>query len=248
MLKLYTYFRSSAAFRVRIALNLKGLTFEAIPVHLLRDGGEQHGPLYGELNPARLVPTLQNGAFRVTQSLAIMEYLEETYPDPPLLPRTPESRATVRALAMGIACDIHPLNNLRVMQYLEGPLDIDEAGRMGWARHWVELGFGAIERTLVEARTTGTFCHGDSPTLADCCLVPQVFNALRLKCPIADYPTIMRLYEHCMLLEPFQLAAPAAQIDAPCVRGGRRPPPRNSRPTHRRVSFELRADILPNAG
>jgi maleylacetoacetate isomerase len=213
MLTLHTYFRSSAAFRVRIALNLKGLSFESIPVHLLRNGGEQHHPAYGEFNPARLVPTLQDGALKLTQSLAIMEYLEETRPHPALLPQAPEARAMVRALALGIACDIHPLNNLRVLQYLEASLEIDAQARNEWSRHWVELGFAAIERMLVEARA-GTCCFGDTPTLADCCLIPQVFNAQRLGCALERFPTIMRIYEHCMRLEPFQRAAPGAQIDA----------------------------------
>jgi maleylacetoacetate isomerase len=214
MLKLYTYFRSSAAFRVRIALHLKGLHFEAIPVHLLRDGGEQHSTAYVELNPARLVPTLQEGALGLTQSLAIIEYLEEIHPEPPLLPPTPEARARVRSLAQSIACDIHPINNLRVLRYLEASLRIDEQARSGWSRHWIDVGFGAIERMLADAPTTGTCCYGDSPTLADCCLIPQVFNALRLKCPLERFPTIMRIYEHCMRLEAFQRAAPGAQIDA----------------------------------
>jgi len=214
LLKLYTYFRSSAAYRVRIALNLKGLSFEAIPVHLLRNGGEQHSPAYEEINAARLVPALQDGALKLTQSLAIVEYLEETHPEPALLPQTPEARAQVRALALSIACDIHPLNNLRVLRHLETSLKIDEQVRTGWSRHWIDVGFGAIERMLAEARTTGTCCYGNAPTMADCCLIPQVFNALRLKCPLDRFPTIMRLYEHCMQLEPFQRAAPGAQIDA----------------------------------
>jgi maleylpyruvate isomerase len=216
MLKLYTYFRSSAAFRVRIALNLKGLSFEAIPVHLLRGGGEQHSPAYEECNPARLVPVLRDGGVKLTltQSLAIIEYLEETHPWPSLLPATPDARAQVRALALGIACDIHPLNNLRVLRYLEASLQIDEQARGAWSRHWIELGFRAIERGLVDAQTTGSCCYGDTPTLADCCLIPQVFNALRLKCALDSFPTIIRVYEHCMTLEPFQRAAPGAQSDA----------------------------------
>jgi maleylpyruvate isomerase len=214
MLKLYTYFRSSAAFRVRIALHLKGLRFETIPVHLLRNGGEQHSPAFVEFNPSRLVPALQDGSLRLTQSLAIIEYLEETHPEPALMPPTPEARARVRSLAQSIACDIHPLNNLRVLRFLETSLGIDEQARSGWSRHWIDLGLGAIERMLSEARTTGTCCYGDGPTLADCCLIPQVFNALRLKCPLERFPTVMRVYEHCMRLEPFQRAAPGAQIDA----------------------------------
>jgi maleylacetoacetate isomerase len=212
MLKFYTYFRSSAAFRVRIAIHLKGLRFEAIPVHLLRNGGEQHD--YLAVNPQGLVPALEDDGQVFIQSLAIIEYLEETHPEPPLLPPTPEARAYVRSLAQSIACDIHPLNNLRVLRYLETSLEIDEQARNAWSRHWIELGLGVIERMLAEARTTGKCCYGDGPTLADCCLIPQVFNALRLKCPFERFPTIMRVYEHCMRLEPFQRAAPGAQIDA----------------------------------
>jgi maleylacetoacetate isomerase len=195
-------------------LYLKGLKFDAIPVHLLRDGGEQHMPAYERRNPARLVPLFEGGTFRLTQSLAIIEYLEELHPTPALLPSEPEARAQVRAFALGIACDIHPLNNLRVQRYLETALGIDEQRRQSWSRHWVAQGFTAIERTLAESASTGLCCYGDVPTLADCCLIPQVFNARRLDCPLGQFPTIVRIYEHCMKLAAFQRGAPQAQSDA----------------------------------
>jgi maleylacetoacetate isomerase len=214
MLKLYTYFRSSAAFRVRIALNYKGMPYQAIPVHLLRGGGEQHSAAFAERNPARLVPVLEDGALTLTQSLAIIEYLEETQPTPALLPKAAAARAKVRALALSIACDIHPLNNTRVLRYLKAPLEIDEERRAEWSRHWITLGFSALERALAEGGTAGTCCYGDAPTLADCCLIPQVFNAQRVNCPLEPYPIIRRIYEHCMRLEAFVRAAPGAQSDA----------------------------------
>jgi maleylpyruvate isomerase len=214
MIKLYTYFRSSAAFRVRIALNYKELQYQSIPVHLLRGGGEQHSAAFGERNPARMVPVLEDGALTLTQSLAIIEYLEETHPTPALLPRDAAARARVRALALSIACDIHPLNNVRVLRYLKAPLEIDEQRRGEWSRHWIALGFAALERVLAEADTAGDCCYGDAPTLADCCLIPQVFNAQRVDCPLEPFPTIRRIYEHCMRQEVFARAAPAAQSDA----------------------------------
>ncbi len=213
MIKLYTYFRSSAAYRVRIALNLKGLPYQSVPVHLLRGGGEQHSAAFAERNPAESVPVLQDESFTLTQSLAIMEYLDEKYPAPPLLPRGAQERAQVRALALGIACDIHPLNNLRVREHL-AKLGVDEQGVVAWQRHWIRLGFVALERFLVASRVTGPFCYGDSPSAADCCLVPQAFNALRLSSPLDDYPTIRRIYEHCSRLPAFERAAPGAQPDA----------------------------------
>jgi len=214
MIKLYTYFRSSAAFRVRIALNYKELQYQSIPVHLLRGGGEQHSAAFGERNPARMVPVLEDGALTLTQSLAIIEYLEETHPIPALLPRDAAARARVRALALSIACDIHLLNNVRVLRYLKAPLGIDEARRGEWSRHWIALGFAALERVLAESDTAGDCCYGDAPTLADCCLIPQVFNAQRVDCPLEPFPTIRRIYEHCMRQEVFARAAPAAQSDA----------------------------------
>jgi maleylacetoacetate isomerase len=183
-------------------------------VHLLRGGGEQHGVDYDARNPARLLPLLEDGPVRLAQSLAIIEYLEEMHPEPPLLPAGAAARAAVRAFALGVACDIHPLNNLRVLRYLKSPLGIDDQGRNEWSRHWIALGFTAIERVLVQAGNTGPYCFGDAATLADCCLVPQVFNAQRIDCPLEAFPTIRRIHEHCIRQEAFARAAPAAQSDA----------------------------------
>ena len=212
MLKLYTYFRSSAAYRVRIALNLKGLDYDSAPVHLLRDGGEQRRAQYTALNPQGLVPMLQDDTLVLTQSLAIIEYLEELRPVPPLLPNTRAGRARVRAIAMLIACDIHPLNNLRVLQYLEHDLGVEESQRHRWYQHWIEDGFAALERMLPEGG--GLYCHGDTPTLADCCLVPQVANALRFHVPLNHYPRLLAVYQRCQDLEAFKRAAPESQSDA----------------------------------
>jgi maleylpyruvate isomerase len=214
MLTLFTYFRSSASYRVRIALILKGLTPEMVPIHLVRDGGEQHSVQFAKRNPACLVPVLQHGTLTVAQSLAIIEYLEEIHPTPPLLPREIDMRAKVRAMALAIACDIHPLNNLRVLNYLKTSLGIDEEARTEWARHWITLGFDAIERTLVEQGSKSGYCYGDSPTLADCCLIPQVFNAKRAGVSVERFPTIAHIYEHCTNMEAFRRASPAAQLDA----------------------------------
>lgn len=213
-MRLHTYFRSSASYRVRIALNLKGLDYQAVPVHLLRGGGEQHRPEFTGINPAELVPVLEDGPIVLTQSLAILEYLEEQHPAPPLLPAGAVARAQVRALALAVACDIHPLQNLRVMQYLEKTGGVGEDARRAWARHWIELGFAALERQLLQRATAGGFCHGAAPTIADCCLIPQVFNALRLDCSLEPYPSIRHIYEHCAQLPAFERAHPGAQIDA----------------------------------
>jgi maleylacetoacetate isomerase len=214
MLKLYTYYRSSAAYRVRIALNLKKLEYRAIPVHLLRDGGQHHRAEYAELNPQGLLPTLEDGPLTITQSLAILEYLEEAHPAPALLPTDPPGRARVRSLALTIACDIHPLDNLRVLRYLQDKLGVNAERRNEWYRHWVTVGFAALERLLTRRSHAGEFCHGDTPTLADCCLVPQVFNAQRLQCPLEDYPALMRVQANCEQLDAFQRAAPGLQSDA----------------------------------
>jgi maleylacetoacetate isomerase len=214
MLKLYTYSRSSAAFRVRIALNLKRLPFEAVPIHLLRGPGEQHSESYSTLNPARLVPLLVDDANSVAQSLAIIEYLEDTRPMPALLPQEASARAKVRTLALTVACDIHPLNNLRVLRYLDAPLGVDEDRRNEWARHWISLGFTAIERTLSQQTQPGSYCFGNAPTLADCCLIPQVFNAKRVELALGEFPNILRVHEHCMQQPAFIAAAPGAQSDA----------------------------------
>jgi maleylpyruvate isomerase len=214
MLKLHTYFRSSAAFRVRIALNLKALPYESIPVHLLRGGGEQHSETYAARNASRLLPTLEDGAVSLGQSLAIIEYLEETHPQPALLPSDAALRARVRELALSIACDIHPLNNLRVLRYLHGPLQVDEQRRNEWARHWISLGFTAIEHILEQAEAVGGYCFGATATLADCCLIPQVFNAKRVELSFEEFPNIRRVHEHCMQQPAFVQAAPGAQSDA----------------------------------
>lgn len=213
-MKLYTYFRSSAAYRVRIALGLKGLDYEAVPVHLVRDGGEHRRPEYLDLNPAGLVPALEDAGQVLTQSLAIIEYLDETHPQARLLPEGALDRARVRELAHMIACDIHPVNNLRVLQYLGHVLGATEAQRNAWYRHWVGLGLAAVETRLARDPRTGPFCHGDRPGLADCCLVPQVFNARRFDCDLSAMPTVCDIVARCEELEAFRRAAPMAQPDA----------------------------------
>lgn len=214
-MNLYSYFRSSAAYRVRIALNLKQLPCEILPVHLLRDGGEQHQPAYRAVNPAGLVPALEDQGQVLIQSLAIIEYLEEQYPQTPsLLPGNAADRARIRGIAQTIACDIHPLNNLRVLQYLSGTLGLGDEQKTAWYRHWVAEGLGAVERLLAGDSRTGAFCHGDSPTLADCCLVPQVFNAERFGCDLSGLPTITCIVANCQALEAFRQAAPERQPDA----------------------------------
>lgn len=214
MLRLYSYFRSSAAYRVRIALNLKGLDHEVVPVHLLRDGGENFRPEYTAKNPLALVPTLECDEGIVIQSLAIMEYLEEVYPQPPLLPAAPIERARVRAIAQTVASEIHPLNNLRVLGYLTDPLAQDKEAKLAWYRHWVHEGLAGIEQLLARSPSTGRFCHGDAPTLADCCLIPQLYNARRFECPLEDYPIIRRIDAACSGLDAFIQAAPENQRDA----------------------------------
>jgi len=211
-LKLYTFYFSSASFRLRIALNLKGLDYEPVFVHLRK--ADQFAPDYVALNPHQQVPTLEDGGIVVTQSLAALEYLEEVYPEPPLLPDSPGARARVRSLALDVACDIHPLNNLRVLKYLTGELGLDEIQRDVWYHHWIARGLAGIERALAASTDTGVFCHGDSPTMADVCLVPQIFNAKRFKCPLDDYPTVMRVFASCMELEAFDSTQPLKQPDA----------------------------------
>jgi maleylacetoacetate isomerase len=211
-MQLYSYFRSSASFRVRIALALKGLDYEYLPIHLLKN--EQSGADYGALSPSRLVPLLTDGDRVLSQSLAIMEYLDERHPQPPLLPPDAAGRARVRSLALDVACEIHPLNNLRVLRYLVHELKVPEEAKNGWYRHWVETGLDAIERQLAGHPATGSFCHGDLPTLADCVLVPQVFNAQRMHCRLDHVPTVMRIFAACMALEAFRRAQPSACPDA----------------------------------
>jgi maleylacetoacetate isomerase len=211
-MKLYNYFRSSAAFRVRIALNLKGLPYESTFVHLAK--GEHRAPAYGAVNPQALLPTLDDDGTLLTQSLAIIEYLDETRPATPLLPRDAPGRARVRSLALLIACEIHPVNNLRVLQHLKRALGQNEDQVNAWYRHWIADGLGKFEANLANAKSTGKFCHGDMPTMADCCLVPQIFNAQRYKCDTAAYPVTMRVFAECMKLEAFDRAQPSKQPDA----------------------------------
>ena len=213
-MKLFTYFRSSAAYRVRIALNLKGLGYDAVPVHLLRDGGQHLLDEYRAINPSGLVPTFQDDAITLTQSMAILEYLEEAYPQVPLLPKGAVARAHVRELAQIIACDIHPVNNLRVLKYLVKQLGQDEQAKTDWYRHWVIEGFQSLEAHLARHLDTGTFCYGHTPTIADCFLVPQVFNAQRFDIDVTAYPTISRINDMCVDLPAFKAAHPAQQPDA----------------------------------
>lgn len=214
-LQLYSYWRSSAAYRVRIALNLKGLPYETLPVHLLNGGGEQHGETYRDVNPQELVPVLMHGSRILRQSMAIIEYLDETWPQNPLLPSNARDRQRVRALAQAVACEIHPLNNLRVQQYLEKTLKVSEAKREEWTRHWIAEGFRALERLLADNPSTGEYCEGDVPTMADCLLVPQVFNAQRFKVDMGGFPTIRRINESCLALPAFDAARPERQPDTP---------------------------------
>jgi maleylacetoacetate isomerase len=212
-MKLYDYFRSSAAYRVRIALNLKGLTAERAFVHLRR--GVQRGDDYLAVNPLGLVPALVTDAGDVlTQSLAIIEWLDETHAQPPLLPPDAAGRARVRALALAIACDIHPINNLRVLNYLTGTLGATEAQKNGWYRYWCDVGFEAMETQLAREKATGVFCHGGSPTIADVCLVPQLANARRVDLDLSPYPTLLRIEAACNALPAFAAAAPSRQPDA----------------------------------
>jgi len=212
-LKLYTYFRSSAAFRVRIALNLKGLPYEPVFVHLAK--GEHRQPDYAAVNPQALVPTLElDDGTRLNQSLAIIEYLETLRPQPALLPPDALERARVRALALLVACEIHPLNNLRVLQHLKRGLGQSEEQIKAWYQHWVADGLAKFEAELGKGRPRGRFCHGYVPSLADCCLVPQIFNARRYDCDLARYPETMAAFEACMQLPAFDRAQPAKQPDA----------------------------------
>jgi maleylacetoacetate isomerase/maleylpyruvate isomerase len=211
MMKLYNYFRSSASFRVRIALNLKGLDYEYLPVHIAR-GEHKTGP-FSAISPDMLVPLLEDDGERFTQSMAIIEYLDEIHPEPALLPRDPVGRAHVRALAQSVACEIHPLNNLRVLKYLVRELKIGDDAKNAWYRHWVREGMLAFERQLAQ-RPASVYCWGDTPTLADCCLVPQVFNGQRFDCDFSGLPRTMAAFEACMQLDAFQRAQPSRCPDA----------------------------------
>lgn len=215
-MKLYGYWRSSAAYRVRIALNLKRLSAEQVSVHLVNNGGEQHSQAYHQLNAQHLVPTLVDegaeGELNLSQSLAIIEYLDEKYPQAALLPSNIEHRAIVRSMAQAIACEIHPLDNLRVLQYLVNDMGVSDADKMRWYHHWIIVGFTALEAQL--SQHSGRFCFGDTPTLADICLVPQVYNAKRFNVPLDDFPHIVRIDQACNQLAPFADAAPELQHDA----------------------------------
>jgi maleylpyruvate isomerase len=213
-MKLYTYFRSSAAYRVRIALNLKGLPYEAVPVHLVKHGGEQMTDQYRAVNPSALVPTFQDDGATITQSMAILEYLEETHPAVPLLPADPLARAHVRELAQMVACDIHPVNNLRILRYLVRTLAIADEAKNEWYRHWVKEGFAALEAHLARGPAPGRFCHGNTPTMADCFLVPQVYNASRFDVDMTPYPRIAAIDAACAELPAFIAAHPARQPDS----------------------------------
>lgn len=210
-MKLYSYFRSSAAYRVRIALALKGLAFDIVPVHLVNNGGEQKSPDYTAINPQQLLPSFETDEGEIiTQSLAILEFLEENYPQVSLLPTDKIARAKVRALCQIIACDIHPIDNLRVLKYLKNTLEVTEEQKNAWYQHWVYEGFNAIEKLLPD---NPKFCFGDSPTLADCCLIPQVYNAIRFECDMTNYPKIWQIYQHCNTLTSFIEASPEQQVD-----------------------------------
>ena len=210
-MKLYNYFRSSASFRVRIALALKGLQYDYVPVHLAK--GEQKQPEFAALTPEGLVPMLETGdGLRLTQSMAIIEYLDETHPQPALLPADAAGRARVRALSQIVACEIHPLNNLRVLKYLVNDLKASDDAKNAWYKHWVRLGLQSYEARLAER--PGTYSHGDAPTLADCCLVPQIFNAQRFDCDLSGLPRTMAVFDACMQLNAFQKAQPSACPDA----------------------------------
>ena len=213
-MKLHGYYRSSASYRVRIALNLKNLDADTASVHLSRNGGEQFQAAFAGLNPQHLLPVLETDGAVLTQSLAIIEYLDETRPGMKLLPPDALGRTRVRQLAMVSACDIHPLNNLRVLKYLTGALGVSEEQKHSWDRHWTSLGLAALEAELAASPHTGLYCHGDTPTLADCCLLPQIYNARRFNCDLSGYPTILRIVAHCEALPAFQAAHPDVQPDA----------------------------------
>lgn len=212
---LYSYFRSSAAYRVRIGLNLKGLDYQIKPVHLLKDGGQQHQPDYVQINPVQLLPALDDDGLIITQSLAILEYLDERYPELPFLPKTSAERAWARSMAQTVACDIHPLNNLRVLQYLKNELHAQEDARNQWYRHWVSVGLEGLEALVQRYGKKGhAFIFGDTPGMAEICLIPQMFNARRFEIDLTAFPRLLAVEEKCLELSAFQEAAPDRQPDA----------------------------------
>jgi len=211
---LYGYFRSSAAFRARIALALKGIKPELRFVHLIRDGGDQHRADYATINPQKLIPALAHDGHLITQSLAIIEYLDEVVPEPPLLPKDPYGRARARELALVVACDIHPINNLRVGQYMKKIYGTSDDDTARWHRHWIRTGFDALEIMLATSQQTGAYCHGDTPTIADICLIPQCANARRVKMDLDPWPTIARIEAHALKHPAFDAALPKNQPDA----------------------------------
>jgi maleylpyruvate isomerase len=213
-MKLYTFFRSSASYRVRIALNLKGLDYEQAPIHLRRGGGEQLKPAYTAINPQALVPALQDNGHVFSQSLAIIEYLEERYPKPPLLPSDAAERAIVRSMALLIACEVHPIQNLRVLNHLKSDHKQSDDDTIRWARHWINLGLSALEKMIVSLSKQDKFCFGDTPTMADLCLVPQLANARRFGIDLPAYPKLLAIEAACMSLPAFANAAPERQPDA----------------------------------
>jgi maleylpyruvate isomerase len=213
-MKLYTFFRSSASYRVRVALNLKGLDYEQVAIHLRRGGGEQFGAAYKAINTQGLVPALEDGGRILIQSLAIMEYLDERHPEPPLLPSDPADRALVRSMALIVACEVHPIQNLRVLVYLKKNLNQSEDELNRWAQHWIQLGLSALEQMVVASPKRGKFCFGDAPTIADICLVPQLANARRFGCDLSEFPTLLQIETHCTALPAFANAAPEKQPDA----------------------------------
>lgn len=217
-MKLYSYYRSSATFRVRIALALKNIQYDVVPIHLVNQGGEQKSDTYTAINPQQFVPTLDDDGFVISQSLAIILYLDEKFPNVPLLPNDSKDKAFVHSLAQVVACDMHPLNNLRVLQYLSNELSVNDEQKKTWYAHWIARGFDAFEQLLAKNHHNHTdikFCFSDTPTLADCCLIPQVYNALRFDCDLSAYPHIQAIYQHCMSLPAFIDAHPDNQVDCP---------------------------------
>jgi len=207
-MKLYNYHRSTASYRVRIALNIKGIAYESVDVHLLNQGGEHNSPQYLQINPQGLVPTLEVNGHNISQSLAIIEYLDETHPQNPLLPADPLIKAKLRSLALIIACDVHPLNNLKVLNQIKGQFNADESGVLEWYHRWLKLGFDAFEDLLKTLERSQSFCYGNQVSLADICLIPQVFNAHRFHFPMDNYPLINEINAHCLSLDVFRSASP----------------------------------------